>query len=113
MLEVGAEALFQAGVQHLLADVAEGRMPEVVAQPDRLREVLVQAQRTRHRARDRRHLERVREPRTVVVSLGRDEHLRLVLQAAKGLAVHDAVAIALKRRAQRAILLREHPACRI
>ena len=51
--EVPAEALFQAAVQHLLADVPERRVPEVVAQADRLDQVLVQAQRPRHRARDR------------------------------------------------------------
>jgi hypothetical protein len=35
----------------------------------------------------------------VVVALRRHEHLGLVLQATKRLAVHDPVAIALKRRA--------------
>jgi len=40
-----------------------------------------------------------------VVALGRDEHLRLVLQAAERLRVDDAVAVALERRAQPALLL--------
>ena len=40
--KVAPEALFQAGVEHLLADVPKGRMAEIVAQPDRLDEVLVQ-----------------------------------------------------------------------
>ncbi len=53
----------------------------------------------------RRHLQRVREPRAVVVAARRHEHLRLVRQAAERLAVHDPVAVALKRRAQRAVLL--------
>ncbi len=64
------------------------------------------AQRPRDRARDRRHLQRVREPRAVVVAARRHEHLRLVRQPAKRLAVHDPVAVALERRAQRAVLLR-------
>ena len=46
-----------------------------------------------------RRLERVREPRAVVVALGRDEHLRLVLEAPERLRVHDPVAVALERRA--------------
>ena len=50
------------------------------------------------RARDLRHLERVRQPRAVVIAGRREEHLRLVLQPAERLAVDDAVAIALKRR---------------
>ena len=47
-------------------------------------------------ARDPGRLERVREPRAVVVALGRDEHLRLVLQPER-LGVHDPVAIPLER----------------
>ncbi len=54
------EALAQAAVEHLLADVPERRMPEVVAEPDRLGQVLVQRKRARDRAGDRRDLERVR-----------------------------------------------------
>ncbi len=105
MAEVPAEALFQAAVEHLLADVPERRVPEVVAEADRLDEVLVEAQRAGDRARDRRHLERVRQPCPVVVAARRDEHLCLVRQAPERLAVDDAVAVALKRRAQRTVLL--------
>ena len=63
-------------------------------------------QRPADRARDLRRLQRVGEPRAVVVALGRHEHLRLVLEPPERLAVHDPVAIALERRAQRALLLR-------
>ena len=108
--KVASEARFQAAVEHLLADVPERRVPEVVAEADRLDQILVQPQRPRHRARDRRHLQRVRQPRAVVVAARRHEHLRLVRQAAKRLAVHDPVAVALKRRAQRAVVLPRAPA---
>ena len=40
-----AVALLQAVVEHVLADVPEGRVPEVVAEADRLRQVLVESQR--------------------------------------------------------------------
>jgi hypothetical protein len=100
------EALFQAVIQHLLADVPEGRVPEVVSETDRLDQILVQAQRAGHCTRDRGDLERVRQPRAVVIASRRHEHLCLVLQPAERLAVHDPVAVALKRRAQRAVLLR-------
>ena len=103
--EPAAEALAQAVVEHVLADVAERRVAEVVAQPDGLGEVLVEPQRARDRARDLGDLERVGQPRAVVVALGRDEDLRLVLQAPEGLGVHDPVAVALQRRAQAAVLL--------
>ena len=104
--EAGPEALAQARVQRRLADVAERRVAEVVAQPDRLGQVLVEAQRPRHGPRDLRDLERVGEPRAVVIALGRDEHLRLVLEAPERLGVDDPVAVALEGRAQRAVLLR-------
>ena len=78
----------------------------------RLRQVLVEPQGARDRARDADDLERVREPGAVVVALGRDEDLGLVLQAAEGLGVDDAVAVALERRAQGARLLRRQPSAR-
>ena len=101
--EAAAEALAPAAVEHVLADVAERRVPEVVPEPDRLGEVLVEPQRARDGARDLRGLQRVGEPRAVVVALRRDEDLRLVLEPAERLAVHDPVAVALERRAQRAV----------
>ena len=85
----------------LLAEVAEGGVTEVVAEGDGLGEVLVQAQDPGRRPRDLRDLEGVGEPDAVVVTLGRDEHLGLVLQPAESLGVHDAVAIALERRPER------------
>ncbi len=48
------------------------------------------------RAGDLRHLDRVGQPGAVVVAFMRDEHLRLVLQAAEGGRVDDAVAVALE-----------------
>ena len=101
--EAAAEALAAGAVEHVLADVPERRMPDVVAEPDRLRQVLVEPQRARDGARDPGDLERVREPRPVVIALGRDEHLRLVLEPPERLAVDDPVAIALERRAQPAV----------
>ena len=104
--EAAAEALAPGAVEHVLADVAERRVPDVVPEPDRLRQVLVEPQRPRDRPADPGDLERVREPRAVVVALGRDEHLRLVLEAPERLAVHDPVAVALERRPQAAVGLR-------
>ena len=101
--KAGAEALAQAAVQGVLADVAERRVAEVVAEPDGLAQVLVERQRAGHGPRDLGHLERVGQPRAVVVAGGRHEHLGLVLEAAKRLAVDDPVAVALKRRAQAAV----------
>ncbi len=66
--KAGAEALAQAHVEELLADMAERRVPEVVAEADRFDEVLVERQRAGDGARDLGHLERVGQPRAVVVA---------------------------------------------
>ena len=88
-------------VERVLAGVAERRVAEVVAERDRLGQVLVEPQRARDRARDLRDLERVRQARAVVVALGREEDLRLVREAPERLAVDDAVAVALEVGAER------------
>ena len=107
------EALLQAAVERVLADVAERRVAEVVAEPDRLDQVLVERQRPRDGARDLGDLERVGQPRAVVVAARRHEHLGLVLEPPKRLAVHDPVAVALKRRAQAAVGLGDRPRRRV
>src|ERR671916_1628555 len=111
--ETAPPALAQARVENGLAGVPEGRVPQVVPETDRLGEVLVQPERARDPARDAARLERVREPGAVVIALGRDEDLRLVLQPPERLRVHDPVAVALERRAQRALLLRARPRGRV
>ena len=90
-----------------------GGWPDVVAEPDRLGEVLVQPQRPRDDPRDAGRLERVRHPRAVVVAGGVDEDLRLALQAAERLRVQDAVAVALERRAHAALVLGALPPARL
>ena len=113
VLEAAAAALAQRRVERLLAGVAEGRVAEVVAEPDRLGQVLVEAQRAGDRAGDPAGLQRVGEAGPVVVALGGDEDLGLVLEAAEGLGVDDPVAVALERRAQRAVGLLDPPPRRI
>ena len=49
MAEAAVEALAQAVVEHVLADVPERRVAEIVAEPDRLGQVLVEAQRRARR----------------------------------------------------------------
>ena len=96
----------QAAVERLLADVSERRVPEIVPEPDRLGQILVEPQRPGDRPRDLRDLQRVGQPGAVVVSARGHEHLRLVLEAPERLAVDDPVAVALKRRPQAAVGLR-------
>ncbi len=105
--EAPPESLGHRRVERVLTGVPERRVPHVMPEADRLRQILVQPQRPCDDARDRRRLERVGHPRAVVVALGVDEDLRLPLQSAKRLRVDDAVAVALERCPHAARLLRE------
>ena len=103
VLELEAEALLQALGERLFTDVTEGRVAEVVAEPDGLGEVFVEREGAGDGACDPADLERVGHARAEVIAFGCDEDLRLVLEATEGLAVDDAVAVALERRAQRRV----------
>ena len=113
VVEAPTKALLQRVGQRLLTRVAERRMAEVVAEGDRLCQVLVEPERPRHGARNARHLERVREARAKVVALGRDKDLCLVLEAPEGLRVDDAVAVTLVRRPQAAVVFGVRPPARV
>ena len=108
-LLVVLEAAGHERLQHALAGMAERRVAEIVAERDRFGQLLVQPQHLRDAARDLRDLERVGQPRAVVIALGREEHLRLVLQPAERLAVDHAIAVALERRPDRILGLGTQP----
>ena len=93
MLE--AAVLAHAFVERVLTGVAEGRVAEVVRERDRLDQRFVERQRARDRARNLRHFERMRDARAVQVALVVDEHLGLVGEPAEGIAMDDAIAVAL------------------
>ena len=85
--------------------MAERRVAQVVPEGDGFGQFLVQPQDLGNRPRYLRHLEGVGQPRAVMVSGRREEHLRLVFQTAKGLAVNHPVAVTLERRADIVLLL--------
>jgi hypothetical protein len=91
-----AAVLLHAGVEHVLADMAERRVAEVVGQRQGFRQVFVQAQHARQRAADLGDLQAVGQAGAEQVALVVDEHLGLVFQAAEGGGMHDAVAVALE-----------------
>lgn len=70
-------------MQNMLAGVAEWRMAQVVRQRNGLRQILVESQRARDRARNLGNLHRVSQTGTVIVALVIYEYLSLVLEAAK------------------------------
>ena len=99
-VDVDAEGVF--------AGVATGAVPAVVPQGDGLRERRVQPQHPGHRHRHLGHLERMGEPRALVV-VGEHEHLRLARQAAEGSGVEDAIAVAFETGAPRIGLFLHRP----
>ena len=86
-------------VQHMLAAVPERGMAEIMAEGDRLDEVLVETECLTEGPGDLTDLQGMSETRTVVVSLRCDEDLRFMLEAAEGLTVDDTVTITLEARA--------------
>src|SRR5713226_3572684 len=114
-----AEALFvmlepawHERLQDALARVSEWRVAEIVAERDRFCQFFVELQHLRDASGDLRDFERMGESRTVVVPLGREEHLGLVLQAAERFRMDDSIAITLERRADVILSFRPQPSSR-
>ena len=99
------EGLGQGG----LTGMPERGVTEIVAEPDRLDEVLVEEERAADGAGDLGHLEGMGEAGPVVVAGGSDKDLGLVHQPAKALGVEDAIAVALERGSQVALRLWRGP----
>ncbi len=93
---VKAAIRLQHVVECIFAGMTKGRVAEIMHKGDAFRQVLIDAQRTGQRTGHLRHLDRMGQPRAIVVAIRADEHLRLVLQAAKCGGMYDAVAVALE-----------------
>ena len=93
-------------VQGPLACVTKGRVAQVMAQGYGLSQILVKAQGPCHRAGKAADLKSVGQAGAVMVPLRLEENLSLVLKAAEGLAVGNAVNVTLKAGAYAALLLR-------
>ena len=95
---IEAAEIQSRGVQRFFAGMAERRVAEIVGERQGFGEILVQRQNARETARDLRHLQRMRQPRAVIVAFVLHEDLRLVLEPAEGGGVDDAIAVALDSR---------------
>jgi hypothetical protein len=80
-----------AGVQRILAGVAERRVPKVMSEGNALGQVFVQSQCPGNRAGDLGNLDGMGQPGAEQVAFVIDEYLCLVLQTAEGRGVDDAV----------------------
>src|SRR3546814_11070176 len=83
-------------LERILPRMAKGWMADIVRETQRLGQILVEPERAGDAAADLRDLDAVGQANAVMIAVGRDEHLRLVAQAAKGERMDDAVAGALK-----------------
>lgn len=81
--------------QGLLAGMTERRMPQIVGQSQRFRQIFVKPQCTRDGTGDLGHFQAVCQPGPVMVPLVIDEHLCLMLEAAKGGGMDDPVPVPL------------------
>ena len=91
--------LDQAGVQRFLSRVAKRRMPQVVRQGQRLDQVFVQPQGPAERAGDRGDFDRMGQSSAMIIACFAGKYLRLGAQSPIGGAMHDPIAITLKRTA--------------
>src|SRR3954465_4676990 len=76
--------------------MSKRRMAQIVPECDCFRQILIQPQRTRDGAADRRHLDRMRQARAQMVAGAVEKNLRLVLKAADRARMEEGRAIALK-----------------
>ena len=90
------EPLRVQAVQLLLSQVAEGRVAQIVAQADGLRQVFVEVEGPCDGARYLGHLQGMGQTRYEVIAGGSDEDLCLVLESAEPVAVDDAVPVSLE-----------------
>src|SRR3546814_6390388 len=72
------------GFQRILPRMAERRMADIVRQAQGFGQILVEPERARDAAADLRNLDTVGQADAIMIAVGRDEHLRLVTEAAKG-----------------------------
>ena len=82
------------GVQRFLAGMAERRVAQVMRQRHRLGQIFVHRQAARQAARQLRHFQRMGQPGAVIIALMLHKDLGLVLEAAEGDGMDDAVAVA-------------------
>jgi len=80
--------------------MAKRGMPQIMRQAQRLGQILVQPEGARNHASDLRHFKAVSQANAVMIAIGRDEHLRLACEPAKGNGMDDAIPITLKRSAR-------------
>ncbi len=95
VIETFAEPAHLA-VQFLFTGVGEGRMADVVAERERLRQIFIQGQHRSYRTRDLRDFDGVRQPVAEMVGNAGRKDLHFILQPAEGAGVNDAIAIALE-----------------
>jgi hypothetical protein len=84
----------QAGIERALARMTERRVAEIMGERQGLGEVFMETERARDGAGDLGHFQRMGQAGAVVVALMEHEDLGLVLEAAEGGRMDDAVGVA-------------------
>jgi hypothetical protein len=107
---IEAAAGGEAAIERALAGMAERGMSEVVGERQRLRQILVEPERARERARNLGDLQRMGQTGAKVIAFVKDENLGLIREPPEGARMDDAVAIAAEDVAGRAHRLRVEPA---
>ena len=104
-----ASVILHQFVEGMLACMAKRRMPQIMGQRHGVGTVLVGSQILGNASGYLRHLQRMGQPRSVVVPFVIGEYLGLVFQPSKCIGMDDSIAITLKRSPVGAFVLRMRP----
>ena len=96
-------------IEFVFARMAKGRVPKIVAQGQGFGQILVHMKRPGKGTGNLGNLNRMGQPRAVMVTLVIDENLGLVLETAKGGGMDDPVTVALKRGARWQVTFGKQP----
>src|SRR5215211_6478886 len=91
----------ETDIERPFSGMPEGGMSKVVRERERFGQIFIQPEGSSQRTRDLSDLQRMSEPGAEMVAFVKNEHLRLMLEPAKGCGMDDAVAIAAKIVARR------------
>lgn len=91
-----AAIVSHAGIERILARVAERRMPQVMGERDCFNQIFVEPEVAGDRTPQLSHLKRMRHPGAKKIPLVIQENLGFIDQTAKSAAVDDAIAVPLE-----------------
>jgi hypothetical protein len=93
--------LWQQFSQHTFTGMSEWCMAKIVSKGNRLSEILIKTQSSRHGSGNLADFEGMSQSRTIMISLWRQKNLGFIFQPAESLAVQNTITVNLENRTDR------------